>query len=26
LQQDFPLGWCALTEVEVWGTDGENEK
>ena len=21
LQQDFPLGWCALTEVEVWGKD-----
>ena len=21
LHQDFPLGWCALTEVEVWGTD-----
>ncbi|MCL2306157.1 MAG: discoidin domain-containing protein [Planctomycetaceae bacterium] len=21
LQEDFPLGWCALTEVEVWGND-----
>jgi hypothetical protein len=21
LMQDEPLGWCALTEVEVWGRD-----